>query len=222
MLRLGVYPLDFRYLGGIITAPLIHASWEHLAANALPVLLLGTALRLGYSNSWKWVIPIIWISSGIAVWLLARPSSHIGASGLTHGLMFFIFVAGVLRRDKASAALAMIVFFMYGGMVMSILPRETNVSFEFHLFGALAGVILAFLFRNNDPKPPRKHYDWEDDDEEEFELPKPPSQLKSIALTIEKPRIPQHQKAATISKAIPASHSDQLYQSASQQRFPSQ
>jgi membrane associated rhomboid family serine protease len=102
------------------------------------------------------------------VWLFARPSSHIGASGLTHGLMFFVFVAGVLRRDKASAALAMIVFFMYGGMVMSIMPRDADVSFEFHLFGALAGVILAFLFRNSDPKPPRKHYDWEDEDE--FEL----------------------------------------------------
>jgi len=77
MLRLGVYPLDIHYLSGIITAPLIHGSWEHLAANSLPVLLLGTALRLGYPNSWKWVIPIIWISSGISVWLFARPSSHI-------------------------------------------------------------------------------------------------------------------------------------------------
>lgn len=167
MLRLGIYPLDPTYLSGIFTAPLIHASWEHLAANSLPVLLLGTALRLGYPNSWKWVVPAIWISSGFAVWIFARQSSHIGASGLTHGLMFFIFVAGILRRDKASSALAMIVFFMYGGMVMSILPRDADVSFEFHLFGALAGVILSFIFRNYDPKPPRKHYDWEDEDDEE-------------------------------------------------------
>ncbi|MEH6637403.1 MAG: hypothetical protein V7700_17920, partial [Halioglobus sp.] len=33
--------------------------------------------------------------------------------------------------------------------------------FESHLFGAVAGALLAYLFRKWDPKPVRKRYLWE-------------------------------------------------------------
>ncbi len=95
------------------------------------------------------------------MWLFARESYHIGASGLTHGMMFFLFLIGVLRRDKPAMALAMIIFFLYGSMVWGILPTKEEISFESHLFGALMGVICAIMFRNKDPKPPEKKYSWE-------------------------------------------------------------
>ena len=95
-LSLGVYPLELRGLPGIITAPLVHDSWEHVLANTLPLLLLGTALLYGYPRSRWWTILIVWIGSGIGVWATGRPSFHIGASGLTHGFMFFIFLSNCM------------------------------------------------------------------------------------------------------------------------------
>lgn len=164
---LGVYPLDFDGIQGIITGPLIHGSFEHLASNSLSLLILVTALFFGYPNSVLKTISIVWLGSGIGTWLLARDAWHFGASGLTHGLFFFLLVASILRKDKRSVALMMIAFFMYGGMLMSIFPREVNVSFEYHLFGAIAGVIAAILFKDSDPKLQEKVYEWEGEEKGE-------------------------------------------------------
>jgi membrane associated rhomboid family serine protease len=162
--RLGVYPGELHGLWGILYAPLIHGSWNHLASNSFALLVLGTVLLYGYPRTAKPVLALVYIGSGIGVWLFARSSFHLGASGLTHGMMFFIFTTGILRRDKLSIALSMIVFFLYGGMVWSIFPQEPGISYESHFFGAVTGVVAAFLFRDRDPAPPEKTYDWEDED----------------------------------------------------------
>ena len=171
----GVYPNDLSALTGILTAPLIHGSYEHLFSNTLPTLLLGTILFYGYPKTYKWAVAIIWLSSGIGVWLFAREAYHVGASGLTHGIFFYLLLSSILRRDKRSIALMMIAFFMYGSMILTILPREQYISFEYHLFGAIAGVICALLFYNIDPKPVRKKYAWENEDEADEEPNSPTS-----------------------------------------------
>ncbi len=160
--RLGVYPGEPAGLMGVVFGPLIHGSWEHLFANSLPLLVLGTALLYGYPRSAPLALLAIYLGSGLGLWLFARPSYHLGASGLTHGMMFFLFVIGILRRDKFSIALAMIVFFLYGGMIWGIFPQAPQISYEAHLFGAVTGVLLAFLLHRLDPIPPEKKYDWED------------------------------------------------------------
>ncbi len=157
----GIYPGKLSGLIGILTAPLIHGSFEHAVANTLPMLLLGTALLYGYPKSRWWVVAVVWIVSGLGVWIWGRPSYHFGASGLAHGFMFFLFVVGIMRRDPTSAVLSMLSFFMYGSMVYGIFPRIEGVSFEAHLFGAVGGVLAAILFFKRDPKPPRKVYSWE-------------------------------------------------------------
>ena len=164
----GVYPRTQSGLPGIVTAPFIHGSWQHLIGNTLPTVLLGSMLIYGYPKSRFWALAGIWLLSGTAVWLFARGSYHFGASGLTHGMFFYLFVGGILRRDRRSAALLMVAFYMYGGMLLTILPRDPGVSFESHLFGALAGALCAWAFRNWDPKPGRRRYSWErrpDEDE---------------------------------------------------------
>lgn len=164
LVRFGVYPGALDGFAGILFAPLIHGSWLHLIANTPALLVLSTTLLYGYPRSAKIALPILYLGPGLGVWLFARESYHIGASGLTHGMMFFIFVIGILRRDRPAVALSLLVFFLYGGMVWSVLPQQPGISFESHFFGAVTGVALAFLLRNRDPKRPEKRYDWEDED----------------------------------------------------------
>ncbi len=177
---LTVTALSAQGLWGLLTAPLLHGSVEHIAANAASLLLLGSLAGSVYPKATVRALPIFWLSSGLGAWLLGEAGSHhLGASGLTHGLMFLVFALGLLRRDRPSIAAAMIAFFLYGGMLLTVLPQEPGVSWQSHLGGALGGVIAAFLLRHADPIPPRKQYSWElEDDSEaaedtEFKLPKP-------------------------------------------------
>jgi membrane associated rhomboid family serine protease len=164
----GIYPGQLSGLIGIILAPLIHGSFTHLVTNTAPLLILGTALLYGYPKSAKIVVPAVYIGTGLAVWLFARPVYHIGSSGLTFGFMFFVFTIGVIRWDRRAIALSMIVFFLYGGMIWGIFPNNADVSYESHFFGGLIGFLLAFLLKNYDPYSPEKKYSW--DEEEENEL----------------------------------------------------
>ena len=87
---LGVHPVaDFGFVG-VLSGPLIHGSFEHLASNSLPLLLLLTALSYGYPHSRWWALAIIWVGSGLGTWLFAREAWHFGASGLTHGVFFYL------------------------------------------------------------------------------------------------------------------------------------
>jgi membrane associated rhomboid family serine protease len=167
---------------GLLTAPLLHGSLEHIAANAASLLLLGTLALAVYPRATLRALPLLWLGSGLGAWLLGDPGSHhLGASGVTHGLMFLVFVLGLLRRDRPSIAAAMIAFFLYGGMLLTVLPQEPGVSWQSHLGGALGGVLAALLFRRSDPLPPRRRYSWEIEEEEaaalaaehELEPPKP-------------------------------------------------
>ena len=174
---LGVVPRQVSGLLGILTAPLAHASFAHLMSNTLPLVLLTTLALYCYPLGTRWALPMIWILSGLGVWLFARSSVHVGASGVAHGLMFFLFVMGLLRRDRLAIVTALVVFFLYGGMLLTVLPREQHVSFEYHLAGAVAGVLAAFLCFRRDAAPPRKRYSWEDEEEtaaeDELEPPTP-------------------------------------------------
>lgn len=169
LVRYGVLPREISGLKGILLAPLIHGSWLHLLANTAPMFILGTAMLYGYPRASKVALPAIYLLSGVGVWVFARGNYHIGSSGLAYGMMFFVFVIGVLRWDKLSIVLSMIVFFLYGGMIWGIFPQRPAVSFESHFFGALVGVIMAVLLRNQDPALPEKQYAWEDEDDDFIE-----------------------------------------------------
>lgn len=163
---------------GVLTAPLLHGSLGHLTANTLPMLMLGTLALATLPRASARALPLIWLLAGIGTWLIGRSSAHVGASGVTHGLMFFVFLCGLLRRDRAAISAALLAFFFYGGMVLSVLPREAGISWEYHLSGAIAGVLAALLWSKLDPIPPRKRYSWEDENEsirpeQELELPTP-------------------------------------------------
>ena len=162
-----VYPQTLNGSVGVITAPLIHGSLEHIFSNSLPLLVLLTALFYGYPKTRTRVLISVWLLSGVGVWLFARDAYHLGASGVTHGIFFYLLVVGILRRDKSSIGIMMIAFFMYGGMTMSIFPREPDISFEYHLFGGIGGAFAGLLWHKLDPKPTVKRYPWERTNDEE-------------------------------------------------------
>lgn len=161
--RFGLQPGSVTGLIGLVTAPLLHASAGHLFSNSVPLLISATAMLFLYPNSSLRVIPVIWLGSGLFAWFIGRPSFHFGASGLVYGMLAYVFVSGVIRRDMRSVAVALMVWFLYGTMVWGIFPIRPRMSWELHLGGALMGVIMAFIFRNWD-RPPMVRYDWEDDD----------------------------------------------------------
>ena len=167
LFKYGIYPGQLSGLAGILWAPLIHSSFSHLFANTAPLLILGTSLLYGYPKSAKIVIPAVYIGTGLGVWLFARQSYHIGASGLAFGFMFFVFTIGAIRWDKRASVLSMLVFFLYGSMIWGIFPSEPNISFESHFFGAMIGIVLAIVLRNYDPYSPEKKYSWEEDEDED-------------------------------------------------------
>lgn len=165
-------------LVGILTAPLLHGSIAHLASNALSVLILGTLAGTVFPRATLRALPVIWLGSGLGTWLIATQGYHLGASGVTHGLGFLVFTLGVLRRDRPSIAAAMIAFFFFGGMLMTVLPQQLGVSWEYHLAGAVTGLVCGIVWRRADPPPPRRRYSWEDEEDAaaidpELDLPRP-------------------------------------------------
>jgi len=157
----GVAPRTLAGLAGLVFAPLVHGGFEHLLANTLPIVILGTAMLHLYPRSSPIVLPAIWIGPGLAVWLFASGGVHLGASGLVYGMVAYVFTAGLIRRDRRAIAASMVVAFLYGASVWGVLPIQRGHSWETHLAAALIGLALAFVLRHRDV-PPAVRYEWED------------------------------------------------------------
>jgi len=169
----GIYPRKISGLWGIFTSPFIHAGVKHLFSNSVPLLLLGWCLFYFYKDLGYGVFPILWILSGIFTWILGRDSWHIGASGLTYSLAFFLFFSGVFRKHSPLIAVSLLVVFLYGSIVWGMFPVtemiDPTISWEGHLSGAISGLLCALIFINKGPQKPELKEEEEDDDEEESE-----------------------------------------------------
>ncbi|MBK8338622.1 MAG: rhomboid family intramembrane serine protease [Flavobacteriales bacterium] len=147
----GVLPREASGIVGIFTSPFIHGDYEHLFNNSLPILVLGWCLLYFYPRvAWR-VLVGIWLFAGAWVWISARSDRHIGASGVIYGLAAFLFFSGLFRKRRALMAIALLVVFMYGGLLWGLLPIVPRVSWESHLWGGIAGVVLAWFYRNVEP-----------------------------------------------------------------------
>jgi len=145
---LGVLPREWSGLVGILTSPLIHGDWQHLISNTVPLAALSAVLFLFYKRVAVKTFLLIYVLSGIGVWLFARPyTHHIGASGVVYGLVSFVFWSGVFRRNLRSIVLALIVLVMYSGFFPGIVPSTEGISWESHLFGACTGILIAWMFK---------------------------------------------------------------------------
>ena len=158
---MGVLPRKPEGLLGIVSSPLIHANFSHLISNTFPLIILGWIIFYFYPKVAYALFGFVYFFTGLLVWLFARQVYHIGASGIVYGFVSFLFFSGIFRKDNTSISLALIIVFLYGGLVWGVLPGWKGISWESHLFGAITGLGAAFLFRKIDP--PKKKYDWEDE-----------------------------------------------------------
>ena len=147
---LGIYPLKVKGLIGILTAPFIHASFNHLISNSAPFFILGVALFYFYPKIAHKVFIFIYLTTNFWVWVSARSAYHIGASGIVYGLASFIFFSGIIKKNTRLTAISLLTIFLYGSMVWGIFPFKQTISFESHLFGAIAGLVMAIYYKNYD------------------------------------------------------------------------
>jgi len=145
---LGIYPRRFLGLPGIFLSPFIHGDLQHLISNSVPFIILFTSILFFYHRVAAKVLLVLYLGTGLGVWLFARSSFHVGASGLVYGFATFLFFSGVFRGSLPSLIIAVAVALLYGGMVAGIFPHDEGVSWESHLIGAILGVAAAYQTRH--------------------------------------------------------------------------
>jgi len=144
----GIYPRAIDGLKGIFASPLLHSDWNHLISNSVPMLVLTTIMVIFYKRVALASFIIIYFLVGLAVWLFAREVYHIGASGVVYGLVSFVFWSGVFRKNNKSIVLALVIVILYSGYLAGIVPGKEGISWESHLFGAIIGVFVAYVFKD--------------------------------------------------------------------------
>ncbi len=166
--RFGIFPRSAKGLYGIICSPLIHGDFNHLFNNSIPLLIMGTALFYFYKEIALKVTFWVYLMVGIWTWVSAREAYHIGASGVLYGLFSFLLVSGFIRKNTQLIALSFAVIFLYGSLVWGILPIDVKISFEGHLWGFIAGIVLAIYYKKQGPQKKEHIWEEEDNDEDEF------------------------------------------------------
>lgn len=174
----GLVPQTAQGLLGILTMPFLHGSWEHLFANSVPILVLGTSLYYCYPTLANRVMLVCHLASGVLTWCIGSPySTHVGASALIYGLNLFLIVSGFIRGNRQLIVISLIMVFLYGSFLWGMIPslaKPQHISWEGHLSGAIVGVVLALALKKEGPQKEVYHWDEEDEDDDEDDDGEPP------------------------------------------------
>jgi membrane associated rhomboid family serine protease len=146
----GIQPREVGTAYTIATAPWLHASFGHLGSNLSAFIVLGGLCMLNGVRYFAKASLMIILLTGASVWLFGRSSTHIGASGWVFGLWSLAIATAWFDRSYRNILIAVGVVFFYGGMIFGVLPTQSYISFESHLFGALAGVVTAYTLSRPD------------------------------------------------------------------------
>jgi membrane associated rhomboid family serine protease len=144
--QLGIHAREIDGMPEILTAPFLHAGWDHLMSNSLPFLVLGFLVLLSGLARWLVSSLIIIVISGMTAWLLTPVHTIIlGASGLIFGWLTYLLARGLWSRRPAQVIIAVLVLLVYGGLIWGLLPGNAGISWQAHLGGAIGGVLAAWL-----------------------------------------------------------------------------
>ncbi len=141
----GILPRDPDSLPFIYSAPLLHGSLSHLINNLIGLAIFSWFCLLRPIRLYVWSSFFIITCSGLLVWIFGRQAIHIGASGWIFGLWSLSIALAWFDRRLLNILIALLVVFLYGGMIYGVLPQDSRISFEAHMFGALSGVMAAWL-----------------------------------------------------------------------------
>ncbi len=151
--NLGIAPRQADGLDGVLFAPLLHGGVEHLAGNTFPLLVLGFLVFLEGARRFALAVGTSWLTSGVGTWIFGGGLT-IGASGVVFGLFTYLVTRGFYNRDWKQIVLAVVLFGAYGSILWGVLPTVgSNISWQAHLFGALGGILAAFLLKRKRPVP---------------------------------------------------------------------
>ena len=167
----GMMPRSGRGLWGIVTMHFLHADFEHLISNSLPLLFLGFGIFYYFSQKGTLIIVMNLLLTGFFTWILGRFGIHIGASGLVYALSFFLVIISLIKMETSMLAYTLVIIFLYGSLVWGFFPQlfpDKYISWEGHLAGAMSGVLLAFFYRNEGPQK-KKYFEDEEDEIDEIE-----------------------------------------------------
>ncbi len=151
----GIVPRTLSGLIGIPLAPILHGGIWHAISNTIPLILLGSLTLLGGKGRFWETTIYITLLTGLLVWLFARDAHHVGASGLVFGYFGVILARAAIERSFTSIFLGLVTVMFYGGLIWGILPMRSHVSFESHLFGLIAGVLIVWLEAKLDRSKPK-------------------------------------------------------------------
>jgi membrane associated rhomboid family serine protease len=151
----GIISRNLDGLWGILWAPLLHGSWGHLLGNTVPFLVFGFLAMAGGVRQWIAVTALVWLVSGLGVWLVGPGdnTSTIGASGVIFGWLVFLLARGFFARSARQIAIAIVLFGIWGSVLFGIIPGQPGISWQAHLFGALAGLLAASVAARADRGP---------------------------------------------------------------------
>jgi membrane associated rhomboid family serine protease len=159
--RFGIRPRRIDGLDGIVFGPFLHRGFGHLFANTIPFLLLGAAIAIGSVRRWAIVTGIVAAVSGLGAWLFSASGTvTVGASGLVFGYLTYLVTRGVFARKVSYLLGGLLALMLYGGILWGLVPRP-GISWSGHLFGALGGILAAWLVtmatrRAQQPKQPKQ------------------------------------------------------------------
>lgn len=139
----GIIPRRSYGLFGIVFAPLLHANFNHLFFNSIPLVVLSNFLLMqGLPYYWH-ITLLITLISGLLIWCFAKPGIHIGASSVITGY-WSLLVCNIYQQGTLTAIiLGFISLYYFAGIFFGIFPQKKGVSWEGHLFGLIAGLIVA-------------------------------------------------------------------------------
>jgi membrane associated rhomboid family serine protease len=151
----GIHPRDPGHWWGILAAPFLHGGIAHIAANSIPLFVLGLLVLLRGLANFIAVSLTAMVVGGSGVFLFADPRTvHIGASGVIFGFLGYLLLRGYFERSFGAILIAIVVMVLYGGALFGVLPGQPGISWEGHLFGFLSGATAARLFKRGPSATP--------------------------------------------------------------------
>ena len=163
-----IFPRNTEKILNIFTFPFFHAKdSSHLINNTYPIIVLGGIISSVYKEISNRVFLFSYLLSGTILWFIGNPEENvIGASGIVYALASFVLISGFIKQQPRLSILSFLVIFIYGSIFWGMLPMPNNISWEGHLSGFVAGILIAIYFRNKGPQAKKYNYELE----EELEL----------------------------------------------------